>query len=81
MQQTPGLASDARERFACLARIPHTPYPGSQATGADSEPAATAIYGVQAERGLGNRHHLNTDLAGLALSCRGDGFVLKEDKE
>ena len=39
-----------------------------QAIRSDPQPAATAIYGDATQQGMGHRHHLHSDVAGVALA-------------
>ncbi len=46
----------------------------------DPEPPPTAVHGHAVEQSLGNRHHVPSHVAGLALLGGGDRFVLAEGR-
>src|SRR6478736_3396151 len=53
---------------------------GWEAIGLDPKPAAAPIYGDATKYSVGDRHHLHSHLARLALSRRGHGPVLSNDR-
>jgi len=79
VQQAPRRPPDAPEQFICAAWLSNTTHPCRTIIDSDPESATTPIHRYPAEQGLGHRHNLYMDLAGLALPGGGDGLVLTKN--
>ena len=79
VQQASRCASHANQRHTGRSWLCGSTAPCRQAFSSNPQFPEATIYGFQAKYRLGHRHNLHSNLAGLAVPCRRNGFVLPQD--
>jgi hypothetical protein len=73
------VAADARSQSSGAPCVSHSALGRREAVGADSESPAAAVHRDTAKHSLGDRHHLHSHMAGLAVLSRRHRSVLPHD--